>query len=533
MAPGALRDVLWGSIPLLVVLLGAQPAAAAEPNLAGVSEETSAAAVSPVQQFSDLRPSDWAYQALANLIERYGCVSGTPAGAMAGQRSITRFEAAALLNACLERVADVTDELKALIAALEPERTQLQGRAAALEARVGALESQTFSTTTKLKGKANLVLGGVGFGGSAIEVATNTVNTATQGSQPLTNAVTFNYDVRLTFDTSFNGSDLLRTELRAGDFDSVSNSLGGGGPTTLSTLEVAFQEQSGRHIMGIYKLYYQAPLGAGFTATLGGMVAQEDMLAFWPSVYPDSSVLDVMTMAGAPVAYNYNRGPGAGLWWQRQGWSLSASYVAASGAFGTPASGGLATANARSTATVQLAHQQDAWGLALTYAGVQNGVVPYGTNDLLQRLNSPGTFTNALALSGYWQPIRGGWIPSISAGWGINSTSSPAPSPAPAGSGAPVTSQSWSVGLQWLDALAKGNAAGLAFGQAPFVTAQGGGTTPADANWTWECWYKVQVSDNISVTPAVFYLSRPLGQETPAGQSFNQWGALIKTTFLF
>jgi len=31
--------------------------------------------VTSVNQFSDLRPSDWAYQALSNLVEKYGCVA--------------------------------------------------------------------------------------------------------------------------------------------------------------------------------------------------------------------------------------------------------------------------------------------------------------------------------------------------------------------------------------------------------------------------------------------------------------------------
>jgi hypothetical protein len=35
------------------------------------------------------------------------------------------------------------------------------------------------------------------------------------------------------------------------------------------------------------------------------------------------------------------------------------------------------------------------------------------------------------------------------------------------------------------------------------------------------------------VTPAIFYLSRPEGQNTPTGQSFDNLGALIKTTFKF
>jgi carbohydrate-selective porin OprB len=73
----------------------------------------------------------------------------------------------------------------------------------------------------------------------------------------------------------------------------------------------------------------------------------------------------------------------------------------------------------------------------------------------------------------------------------------------------------------------------MAFGQAPFATSLVSGNGVNDANWMWEWWYKVQVSDAITVTPGLFYLSRPMGQDTPAGQSFNQLGALVKTQFRF
>jgi carbohydrate-selective porin OprB len=73
----------------------------------------------------------------------------------------------------------------------------------------------------------------------------------------------------------------------------------------------------------------------------------------------------------------------------------------------------------------------------------------------------------------------------------------------------------------------------MAVGQTTFATSLKGGDTPRDGNYVWEWWYKVQVTDNIAVTPALFYLSRPLGGETPVGQSFNQLGGLIKTSFNF
>jgi len=73
----------------------------------------------------------------------------------------------------------------------------------------------------------------------------------------------------------------------------------------------------------------------------------------------------------------------------------------------------------------------------------------------------------------------------------------------------------------------------MAVGQAPFATGLKGGETPNDGNYVWEWWYKVQVTDNIAVTPALFYLSRPFGGDTPSGKSFNQLGGLIKTSFRF
>jgi hypothetical protein len=65
-----------------------------------------------------------------------------------------------------------------------------------------------------------------------------------------------------------------------------------------------------------------------------------------------------------------------------------------------------------------------------------------------------------------------------------------------------------------------------------------GNGTPADGNWAWEWWYKIQATDNISVTPGIFYLSRPLGGNTSTGSTnanpyFNSFGYLIKTTFKF
>ena len=146
---------------LAPVALGliAPTATAAELNLEGVNQYASQEQVTSITQFSDIQTTDWAYQALSNLVERYGCVAGYPNGTYKGGQSMTRFEAAALLNACLDRVTEVTDELQRLLNEFKVELAVLKGRVDGLEAKVGQLEATQFSTTTKLKGEANFMLG--------------------------------------------------------------------------------------------------------------------------------------------------------------------------------------------------------------------------------------------------------------------------------------------------------------------------------------------------------------------------------------
>ena len=41
------------------------------------------------------------------MVERYGCIAGYPDGTFRGNRAMTRYEFAAGLNACLDRVNDL------------------------------------------------------------------------------------------------------------------------------------------------------------------------------------------------------------------------------------------------------------------------------------------------------------------------------------------------------------------------------------------------------------------------------------------
>jgi hypothetical protein len=205
-------DLRFFVSPLLLAAVSVQATSASagavvRPNLAAINAyTTSDEQVTSISQFADVRPTDWAYQALANLVERYGCVAGYPNGSFKGGQSLSRYEAAALLNACLDRVSETTDELKRLIQEFQKELAVLRGRVDGLEARVGELEANQFSTTTKLKGLATFVLGANSFSGSAINTGANSVNRRAneltgkpRSAVALPNATTFNYDVQLTF----------------------------------------------------------------------------------------------------------------------------------------------------------------------------------------------------------------------------------------------------------------------------------------------------------------------------------------------
>jgi hypothetical protein len=306
------------------------------------------------------------------------------------------------------------------------------------------------------------------------------------------------------------------------------------------------------------------------------------MLGVWPSVYPADTVLDAFTYAGSPGAYNTVNGLGSGAGFVYspkflKGLTISQNYVSAnaySGNTGTTnpsganGGGGVWTGGASSTAVSQIGYVGDktpliggSYGLAFAYAYSQNMNLPIATNLAYSYSNigNGGNSSNNYGLSGYWKPEKAGLVPSISWGFGGSTINTGVLYNANAQSTrvSGITTASWMVGLQWDDAFIKGNALGMGVGQSPFVTqagsnaagtpranttaAGGGGASGAyDSNYAWEWWYKFQVTDNISITPAIYYISNFNGQLGQTNQTTgsttaanNLFGGLLKTTFKF
>ncbi|MFN5978733.1 MAG: iron uptake porin, partial [Pseudanabaena sp.] len=63
--------------------------------------------VTSVSQLSDVKPTDWAFTALQSLVERYGCIAGYPDRTFRGKQATSRYEFAAGLNACLDKINEI------------------------------------------------------------------------------------------------------------------------------------------------------------------------------------------------------------------------------------------------------------------------------------------------------------------------------------------------------------------------------------------------------------------------------------------
>jgi hypothetical protein len=244
---------------------------------------------------------------------------------------------------------------------------------------------------------------------------------------------------------------------------------------------------------------------------------------------------------------------------------MSANYVSCNAQISNPSSGpfgaaqqynqsdadpagGIGTSAACSNGTLQIAYTPENWGLAAayTYSSGANGAGIYqgSATQFAEVLSQMGN-TNSFGLSAWWAPLKSSWYPSISAGWGYSKMMSDSVYRKLAAS---AVYQSWSISLEWNDAFSVGNALGIAVGQPTFVTSwdNTSGDNPFtndsdyvnDANYAWESWYKFQVTDNISITPAIYYLSRPLGANTnmklnTGNKAFSNFGAILKSTFKF
>jgi hypothetical protein len=250
--------------------------------------------VTSVSQLADVKPTDWAFQALQSLVERYGCIAGYPDRTYRGNRALTRYEFAAGLNACIDRVNELVGSatgglvkkedlvaVQKLQAEFSTELAQLRGRIDTLEAKVGSLQKQQFSTTTKLAADVWMnvtsafpssdVLAERSVAGSAFAPPRRNALTlrpsAVLRGRPET---TLSYYLFLTLNTSFTGKDALVTQLVTGNGNSPANQLVSAG--FFNSWGTPFLDQSGTptpNTVAIRELSYTFPIGKDIRLAVG------------------------------------------------------------------------------------------------------------------------------------------------------------------------------------------------------------------------------------------------------------------------
>ncbi|AVH73169.1 iron uptake porin [Nostoc sp. 'Lobaria pulmonaria (5183) cyanobiont'] len=502
--------------------------------------QNSLSQVTSVSQFSDVQPTDWAFQALQSLVERYGCIAGYPNSTYRGNRALTRYEFAAGLNACLDRVneliatatADLVTKqdlatLQRLQEEFSAELATLRGRVDSLEARTAELEANQFSTTTKLVGEAIFAVSDI-FGNNT-GGANNTV---------------FQDRVRLDLQTSFTGKDLLHTRLAAGNalaFNQVDNA---GLPIDTAEGTQSFQIGStGNNGVIIDWLAYYVPIGPvqAYFAGTGGIHSD-----YVPTNNPYFEDFDggngaLSTFASESPIYRIGGGAGAALTLPLGSGSsffkpsLTIGYLA-SNANNPGPNQGLLEGNYAALGQLNFS-VGDRFSIGATYVhgyhgagggnlfdfggglGSTNRVVGTNQANTLSTLNASSS--NSYGISAAFKPSD---KLSVSGFISYHDVT---------GFGAGDDYEAWSYGLGVAlpDLGKKGNVLGIFAGAEPYARNRGGAFagTGNDIPYHFEGFYKYRVSDNVSITPGVIWLTSP-------GQNSNNDDAIIgtlRTTFTF
>jgi len=223
--------------------------------------------ITNVNQLRDISPTDWAYEALRSLVDRYGCISGFPNQTYRGNQPLSRYEFAAGLNSCLNQIERLiassgsvaqedVDIISRLSQEFEAELAATGARVDELESRTALLEDNQFSTTTVLNGEAVFALAQA-FGDS---VADNEGIPDDIDSADFDSELTFSDRIRLNFDSSFYGNDRLRIRLEAGNvprFDTETNST-----------RLSFDASNGNNVV-VTDVHYRFALNERITAFVG------------------------------------------------------------------------------------------------------------------------------------------------------------------------------------------------------------------------------------------------------------------------
>ena len=529
-------------------LLGVIGAVAASPAFAETSvsqisqamrSDPVAQNVTSVSQLSDVRPTDWAFTALQSLVERYGCIAGYPDSTFRGNQATSRFEFAAGLNACLDKINEIISAgladkvsqedlstLQRLQEEFAAELATLRGRVDALDAKTAKLEAQQFSTTTKLRGEAVFGLAAASDGKSAPPVGNGLDRTNT----------IFSYRVRLNLDTSFTGKDLLRTRLQASNTPNIGTSLGNGNATT----RLSFESGTPDNAFAINRLFYRFPVGDNITAYIAPIGQPEDVLSPLNPLESDGQGTISRFGRFSPLIRIASGGTVsiAGLNFKLSNQANLELLYSANNASSPDNRGGVSGGDTKAAA--QLVYKpSEAFTLGVGYANAYTVNNPAAsTIGLSSGLGVDGLPLGALGVTGYKSnTITGSLVWDITKKFTFNTWGSYTFVDATFNnpSTANATFTSFAAALSVKDLFSEGDLAAIIFGQPLSVdklTLNGADVKAAlglTNTYQLEALYRFRVSRNITITPGVFFVFNP-GNLSSNGTATV---GVIRTTFSF
>lgn len=534
-----------------LIFAGVSPALADEKLNAGVLEssiseidqysELSDDQITSIGSFGDIYPTDWAYQALKSMVESYGCVAGYPDGTFRSNRSITRYEAAALLNACLDNISQVTDELRALMREFEIELATLKGRVDGLEARVGELKAMQFSTTTKFNMFAVTTFNAIDYMGSS----------KADEYKELYGGTTMTYSLLPIFRTSFSGKDMLEIWMQASNIGAGSMkgwdnpSCGSGYAATASAYCIPGPKDN---TLSIYRIFYKFPIGDDFTITLSPLMDTFDYLTVGSAALSPKAgkwvglknlYTDAITMTNVPGVYPYVVGGGGAINYRKNGFSVDAGFTSRTsnssvpeyGLFGEDAANKYAVqlSYTSSTAGVQAAWTRTTFNMNQMAGSHYYNIGTPLTNNPFTTDSFDGTemVLNTAGLAGYWYitedfSLSGGvYLGFYEA---TNDTFY-------ANDGDQAQSKAWTTTLQWERFLSEDTTIAFSFGQ-PNSVYSNDSNLGSDSERPWFAAGSLtwQVNNNMTVTPIIYWMRGMGGKNDPDGAAL---GATLMTSFYF
>ncbi|MBD2149791.1 carbohydrate porin [Pseudanabaena sp. FACHB-1277] len=493
--------------------------------------------VTSVSQLSDVRPTDWAFTALQSLVERYGCIAGYPDRTFRGNQATSRYEFAAGLNACLDKINEIISAgladkvskedlatLQKLQEEFAAELATLRGRVDALDAKTAKLEAQQFSTTTKLRGEAVMGLAAASDGVGAPADRTNTI---------------FSYRARLNLDTSFTGKDLLRTRLQASNTPNLATALSGG--PNWNGNRLSFESGTPNNTFEINRLFYRFPIGESITAYIAPIGAPEDVISPLNPLESDSQgtisrfgrfnpLIRIASsgrttgLAVAGLNFKFNNQANLELVYSA---SNAASPENPAGTAPNVTSGGGLFGGDTKIAAQLVYKPSDVLTLGIGYANAytaSNSLAAGLNQDSISTAATAGIKSNTVAGSLVWDITKKLTFNT----WGAW-TFADGISAAGAATGS-TTFTSWLAALSAKDLFSEGDLAAVLFGQPLFrSSASNGAVAGTSTPYHLEALYRFRVSRNITITPGVFFV---FNQNSSSANGTATVG-VIRTTFSF